>query len=284
MCCGSRNAGLQGTIVQETPLRPYIRTMTQPSLFISHGAPDLALSDVPARAFLRDLGGRLERPDAIVIMSAHHEAGGVAVRAPARFRTWHDFGNFGAALFALRYEPPGDPALGDDVFRLLEAAGLQPGRDAGDLIDHGAWVPLMQLFPAADIPTVMVSIDPGRDSRWHEAVGRALAPLRERNVLLVGSGSISHNLRAIFAPGDKDRAWVEDFTDWLDGTIREGRSEALLDTMREAPEAARNHPTDEHLLPLFFAFGAGGSDEGRRLHHSFTHGVLAMDAYAFGEG
>lgn len=256
--------------------------MIQPSLFISHGAPDLAISDVPARAFLRDLGGQLERPDAIVIMSAHHETEGVAVRAPAHFTTWHDFGDFGAELLALRYEPPGDPLLGEAVFGLLDAAGLRPGRDPGELIDHGAWVPLMQLFPEADIPVVMVSIDPRRNSRWHEAVGRALAPLRHRNILLVGSGSISHNLRAVFAPGGKDRTWVEGFTDWLEQVIREGRREDLLDAMREAPEAARNHPTDEHLLPLFFAYGAAGGAAGRRLHHSYTRDVLAMDAYAFG--
>jgi len=262
---------------------PYIAVMTQPALFLSHGAPDLAVSDVTARTFLRELGARLERPDAIVIMSAHHEAGGVAVRAPARFRTWHDFGDFGAELHALRYDAPGDPALGEEVVRLLDAAGLQPRRDPGDLIDHGAWVPLLQLFPAADIPIVMVSIDPSRDSRWHEAVGRALAPLRGRNILLVGSGSISHNLRAVFTPGNKDRVWVEGFTDWLEGAIREGRREDVLDTMREAPDAARNHPTDEHLLPLFFAYGAGGGESGRRLHHSYTWDVLAMDAYAFGE-
>jgi 4,5-DOPA dioxygenase extradiol len=257
--------------------------MTQPSLFISHGAPDLAVSDVPARAFLRELGTGLARPDAIVIMSAHHESGGVAVRAPARFKTWHDFGDFGAELFALGYEPPGDPALGEEVVRLLHDAGLEPRRDPGDRIDHGAWVPLMQLFPAADIPVVMVSIDPSRDAHGHEAVGRALAPLRERNILLIGSGSISHNLRAVFTPGAKDRAWVESFTAWLEEVIAGGRREDLLDTMRAAPEAPRNHPTDEHLLPLFFAYGAGGGGAGRRLHHSYTWDVLAMDAYAFGE-
>jgi 4,5-DOPA dioxygenase extradiol len=255
----------------------------QPSLFLSHGAPDLAVSDVPARAFLRQLGSTLARPDAIVIMSAHHETDGVAVRAPVRFRTWHDFGNFGPELHALRYEPPGAPALGEKVFHLLDEAGLAPRRDASELIDHGAWVPLMQLFPAADIPLVMVSIDPRRDSRWHEAIGRALAPLRARSILLIGSGSISHNLRAVFSPGAKDRSWAEDFTGWLDSTIRDGNRDALLDTMQEAPDAARNHPTDEHLLPLFFAYGAGGSETGRRLHHSYTWEVLAMDAYAFGE-
>jgi 4,5-DOPA dioxygenase extradiol len=258
--------------------------MSQPSLFISHGAPDLALDDTPARQFLAELGGTLPRPDAIVIASAHHEADGVAVRAPARFRTWHDFGNFDPRLFELRYAPPGATILAEEMIRLLASAGLAPKRDASDLVDHGAWVPLSLLFPAADIPVAMVSIDPRRDSRWHERIGRALAPLRHRNVLLIGSGSISHNLRAVFGarPGE-DRAWVEGFTAWLEAAVRTGDRDAVLDTMTEAPEANRNHPTDEHLLPLFFALGAGGGAPGRRLHHSYTHNVLAMDAYAFGE-
>lgn len=256
--------------------------MTQPALFLSHGAPDLALSDAPARHFLTQLGGTLARPDAIVIVSAHHEARGVTVRAPARFRTWHDFSNFDRRLFEMRYEPAGAVALADEVMARLAEDGLDPTRDDGDLIDHGAWVPLSLLFPDADVPVVMVSIDPARDSRWHEAVGRALAPLRDRNILLIGSGSISHNLRAVFTRGaGGDRAWVEGFTDWLEAAIRAGDRAALLDAMAAAPDAARNHPTDEHLLPLFFAYGAGGSGTGRRLHHSYTYDVLAMDAYAF---
>ena len=258
--------------------------MTQPSLFISHGAPDLALSDSPARRFLESLGGTLKRPDAILIASAHHEGEGVAVRAPARFRTWHDFGNFDPRLFEMRYEPAGAVDVADEAMRLLDDAGLSPRREASDRIDHGAWVPLSLLFPDADIPVVMVSIDPGRDSRWHEAVGRALAPLRDNNVLVIGSGSISHNLRAIFsARPSEDRAWVEGFTNWLEEAIRTGDRDRLLSAMAQAPAAARNHPTDEHLLPLFFAYGAGGGGEGRRLHHSYTYDVLAMDAYAFGE-
>lgn len=257
---------------------------TQPALFVSHGAPDLALSDAPARAFLESLGPRLERPDAIVIASAHHEArGGPHVRAPARFRTWHDFGNFDRRLLDMRYEPRGDMALADEVAELLSGAGMSPVRDDSELLDHGAWVPLSLLFPETDVPLVAVSIDPAQDSRWHERIGRALAPLRERNVLLMGSGSISHNLGAVFAtrPG-QDRAWVEGFTSWLEEAIRTGDRERLLSAMAEAPDAARNHPTDEHLLPLFFAAGAGGA-RGARLHHSYTYDVLAMDIYAFGE-
>lgn len=258
--------------------------MTRPSLFISHGAPDLALSDLPARRFLEELGRRIERPDAIVMVSAHHEtSGGPEVRAPTRFRTWHDFGDFDSRLLEMRYEPPGAEALGEEVLGLLSGAGFAPRRSGSDLLDHGAWVPLSLLFPAADIPLVAVSIDPSRDSRWHERIGAALAPLARRNVLLVGSGSISHNLRAIFSarPGE-DRAWVDGFTAWLEQAVRTGDRERLLSAMAEAPDAARNHPTDEHLLPLFFAAGAGGA-KGARLHHSHDRELLAMDAYAFGE-
>lgn len=257
--------------------------MTLPSLFISHGAPDLALSDTPARRFLEGLAADLPRPDAIVIASAHHEAKGVAVRAPARFRTWHDFGNFDRRLFEMRYEPAGATSVAEEALRLLAEAGLDPRRDDSDLLDHGAWVPLLLIYPETDIPVVAISIDPSRDSRWHARIGAALAPLRDHNVLLIGSGSISHNLRAVFAssPG-ADKAWVDGFTDWLEDAIRRGDREALLSAMAEAPDAARNHPTDEHLLPLFFAYGAGDGAAGRRLHHSYTYEVLAMDAYAFG--
>jgi len=252
---------------------------TQPALFLSHGAPDLALADSPAHRFLRELGTWLERPDAIVIASAHHEGAGPLVRAPERFTTWHDFGNFDRRLFALRYEPPGVPALADEVLASLRTAGLPAAAD------HGAWVPLSLLFPGADIPVAMVSIDPARDAAWHARIGEALAPLRKRNILVIGSGSISHNLRAVFSarPGE-DRRWVDGFTTWLADRVAAGDREALLATMATAPDAARNHPTDEHLLPFFVAMGAGGEGAaGTRLHHSYTYDVLAMDAYAFGE-
>lgn len=256
--------------------------MSQPSLFFSHGAPDLALSDAPARRFIEGLGARLRRPEAILIASAHDEADGVVVRAPARFRTWHDFGNFDRRLFDMRYQPAGASGVADAAFALLERAGLAPRRSAGSQLDHGAWVPLSLLYPAADIPLVTVSIDPRRDAGWHEAVGHALAPLRDRHVLVIGSGSISHNLREVFARQSGGREWVECFTAWLADRTESGDRAALLDAMRLAPDAARNHPTDEHLLPFYVALGAGGGS-GRRLHHSYSYDVLAMDAYAFGD-
>lgn len=258
-----------------------MESMTQPSLFISHGAPDLALRDEPAADFLRSLGRGLARPDAILIVSAHDEAAGAVVRAPERFRAWHDFGNFDRRLFEMSYEPAGAPAVAVEAVRLLEEAGLAPTRSSDSRLDHGAWVPLSLLFPDADLPLVTVSIDPERDSAWHEAVGRALAPLRARDILAIGSGSISHNLPEVFAGREQDRTWVETFTRWLAERTEAGDRESLLAAMERAPEAVRNHPTDEHLLPFYAALGTGGGS-GRRLHHSYTYGVLAMDAYAFG--
>lgn len=258
--------------------------MAQPSLFVSHGAPDLALREEPAHLFLRQLGTRLARPKAILIASAHDEAEGVTVRAPARYRTWHDFGRFDPRLFDLRYAPEGAGAVAEQALRLLAEAGLEPRRGDGDQLDHGAWVPLSLLFPAADIPVVTISIDPNRGADWHARVGAALAPLRAGNVLIIGSGSISHNLQEVFRPADPaGRAWVERFTDWLSERAQAGDRAALLAAMAQAPDAARNHPTDEHLLPFYVALGAGGDGAAQRLHHSYTYDVLAMDAYAFGE-
>jgi len=240
----------------------------QPSLFISHGAPDLALKDGPARRYLVALGRSLERPAAIVIASAHGEAGGAVVRAPGRFRTWHDFGDFDRRLFGISYEPTSAADVAAQAMALLVDARLSPRRSEAAQLDHGAWVPLSLLFPGADVPLVTVSIDPSRSAAWHEAVGRALSPLRVQNVLVIGSGSISHNLHEVFARREAgDRAWVERFTGWLEQKAAAGDRKALLAAMERAPDAKRNHPTDEHLLPFFTALGAGGGS-GRRLHQS----------------
>jgi 4,5-DOPA dioxygenase extradiol len=281
----SRKAGLHEDALTGGLCERHIEAMTtQPALFLSHGAPDLALSDSPARAFLAGLGRRLDRPDAIVIASAHDEAPGPRVRSPAAFRTWHDFGGFDPRLREMRYEPPGASRLAAKVEASLRSAGFEARGDSDPRLDHGAWVPLSLLFPAADVPLVTVSIDPGRDSRWHERLGSALAPLRARNVLIVGSGSISHNLGEVFRPSGGDSGWVEAFTFWLAGAAERGDRAALLGALETAPEATRNHPTDEHFLPFFVALGAGGAGAAAvRLHHSYTYDVLAMDAYAFGE-
>lgn len=258
---------------------------TMPALFVSHGAPTLVLDDVPARAFLARAGGELGRPSVIVVVSAHYEAAGVRVDRSARPRTIHDFGGFPKALYEMTYPAPGDPALADEIVGLLSGAGLAAAADTSWGLDHGAWVPLSLMYPKADIPVVAVSVDPAAGPAHHLALGRALAPLRARGVLVVGSGSFTHNLHEIPRPfrhlDTPSPDWVTEFAAWAAAAIVDGRTADLLEYRRLAPHGARNHPTEEHFLPLFAAMGAGG-EPGRRLHDSATFAVLRMDAYAFG--
>jgi 4,5-DOPA dioxygenase extradiol len=247
-----------------------------PSLFVSHGAPTLPLEDIPARAFLEGLEARIGRPKAILAISAHWETARPAVNAPAVNETIHDFYGFPKPLYALRYPAPSDPALAARVAELTGAA-IEPERG----LDHGAWVPLMLAWPEAEIPVVQLSVQTASGAPHHLDLGRRLAPLREEGVLVLGSGGFTHNLRELDwdGGGAAAPAWVTRFADWVDRALVEGRTDDLVDYRRLAPEAARNHPTEEHFLPLFVALGAGGRAE--RLHSSITMGALRMDAYAF---
>lgn len=264
-----------------------------PSLFLSHGSPMMALEPSPARDFLAGLGIRLPRPRAILAVSAHHDAaqegGRATVTASPRPPTIHDFGGFPDALFAMRYPAPGDPALARRIADRLAAHGLAVTVDAERGLDHGAWMPLSLLYPDADIPVVQLSIASHAPPEWHYALGQALAPLRDDGVLIVGSGSITHNLRAYFSarpPIDAPAApWVTAFTDWIADRMAANAVDDLLHAVERAPHGRDNHPTPDHILPLFVAMGAGAEDDGlhaRRLHDSVTYAVLAMDAYAFG--
>jgi 4,5-DOPA dioxygenase extradiol len=256
-----------------------------PTLFLSHGSPMLALQDSPARRFLQGLGKSFERPLAIVVVSAHWETmGGPAVSLAQQPETIHDFGGFPRALFEMQYRAPGAPEAAQRASVLLEAHGIPAGRNAQRGLDHGAWVPLSLMYPDADIPVAQLSVVRGATPAEHERLGRALAALRSEGVLVVGSGSLTHNLyefrgQGIDAPVPH---WVSEFEAWMKTRLENSDRAALLDYRRTAPYAAQNHPTEEHLLPLFVAMGAAGPDAGAtQLHASFEHGVLAMDAYAF---
>lgn len=261
-----------------------------PSLFISHGGPNIVTDDTPARDFLKGLSNLVGRPKAIVIVSAHFETGGVSVVTDPNPGMIYDFGGFAPELYQMVYPAPGSPELAQRVAALLDKAGLAPGRMPQRGYDHGTWTPLFLAYPQADIPVVQVSVDPDRDARWHYAVGRALAPLAGEGVLMIGSGHITHNLRAIFpvmrggAPVDKAMVdKVEAFTGWFAEKLGAGDIEAVLDWKAEAPYPAENHPSDEHLMPLFFALGAAGAEAaGRRVHASRQFGFFAFDAYLFG--
>ncbi|RJG01959.1 dioxygenase [Noviherbaspirillum sedimenti] len=256
-----------------------------PTLFISHGSPMLALVDSPARRFLQQLGNSLPRPNAIVVVSAHWESvGGPAVSLVAQPATIHDFGGFPRALGEIQYPAPGAPQVGEQAAALLEAAGFAVKRSDTRGLDHGAWVPLSLMYPQADIPTLQVSVLRGASPAAHERLGQALSALREQGVLVIGSGSLTHNLYE-FRGQDIDAAapaWVSEFSDWMADKLDNGEREALLNYRQQAPHAARNHPTDEHLMPLYAAMGAAGAAaKAERIHASVEYSVLAMDVYAF---
>lgn len=260
-----------------------------PSLFVSHGGPNVVTDDTPARDFLRSLSTLVERPSAIVVMSAHFETDGVAVVADPQPGMIYDFGGFSPELYEMVYPAPGSTAVAEGVLDLLDAACLAPQRVEKRGYDHGTWTPLLLGFPDADVPVVQVSVDPSRNAAWHHSVGAALAPLREEGVLLIGSGHITHNLRALFPvmrhgrPSDPVLIrQVNDFVGWFADTLAAGDTDALLDWRRRAPHVAENHPTDEHLMPIFFAHGAAGeAPRAERVHASKQYGFFAWDSYLF---
>lgn len=251
-----------------------------PALFVSHGAPTLPLEDVPARDFLRTLGAAMAKPAAVLAVSAHWETDAPAVSTSPRPATIHDFHGFPDALYRIAYPAPGAPEVAAEAARLLRGAGFAAREDAGQGLDHGAWVPLRMIYPRADVPVAQVAIQPALGPAHHVALGRALAPLRSRDVLILGTGSAVHNLRRLtWNRHDAPPPWAVAFDEWLAGRIAAGAEDDLVNYRIRAPHADAAHPRDEHLMPLFVAMGAGG--RGERLHASFTHGTLSMAAYAF---
>lgn len=249
------------------------------AVFVSHGPPTLVLDDLPAGHFLAGLGRTLERPAAVLCVSAHWTTGAPAVSTAHHPETIHDFFGFPDALYTMRYPAPGAPRLAARVVEVLAAAGMDcAGEDRG--LDHGAWVPLMLMYPDAQVPVASLSVQPGAGAQAHLALGRALAPLCGDGVLILGSGASVHNLGQA-RPGDGGVPdWAQGFDDWLAEAVEAGDGERLAAYRSLGPGGAMAHPTDEHLLPLLVCAGAGGGP-GRVLHRSFTGRAIGMAADAF---
>ncbi len=265
-----------------------------PSIFVSHGSPMIALEPGAAGAFMQRLGPAIDatfgRPKAIVAVSAHTAARGLVLLAAAKHEAVYDFGGFDPKLYTLRYDAPGAPAFAPQVAALLEAAGLSAHTvDQGGL-DHGNWTALRYIYPDADVPVLPLAFVPSQTPAAQFDLGAALAPLAEQGVLVFGTGSITHNLRRVFAggslhpdPNQPEIAESRAFRNWMHARSVERQWDALFDYRKRAPHAVDMHPTDEHLLPWYAAAGAGGRDSAPlRLHESVTMGCLGMDAYAFG--
>ena len=272
-------------------------TTTLPALFLSHGSPMFALEPGDTGPVLQRWGQDLlqQHPGlrGVVVMSPHWMARGAKVMAHPQPDTWHDFGGFPEPLYRLRYPASGSPALARSVETLLTEAGLPVRPDPERPFDHGAWVPLMHLFPEAQVPVVQVALPAGAGPREVYAMGEALRPLADQGVLLVGSGSMTHNLREFFGGrpelGAEAAPYVTAFSRWVEDAVLAGDAERLFDYANQAPQAARAHPSDEHFLPLFFALGAAGWAGGKGvsqppridyLSREVMYSYLAMDAIA----
>lgn len=258
--------------------------MKQPTLFISHGSPMMALDDSPTSRFLKQLGTTLSKPKAIVVFSAHFDVpGDIVITAGARPETIHDFGGFPQELYEVEYPAPGARESAKDIAARFEQAGLQPILDKSQGWDHGVWVPLRLMFPEAEIPVVAVSINSRLGAETNYAFGKLLASLKDENILIIGSGSITHNLREIYtdARTPKRLEMSEAFTSWIYEKLMAKDTDALLDYREQAPFVRFNHPSQEHFLPLIAAMGSSDLQTVERLHQGFEAEILGMDAYRF---
>jgi 4,5-DOPA dioxygenase extradiol len=257
-----------------------------PTLFVSHGAPNLVLHNSDAKQFLARFAADLPRPKAILVASAHFDTPVPAATADERPETIYDFRGLEPELYRITYPAPGAPELAARATGLLADAGFAARPVTGHGYDHGTWVPLTLLYPEADIPVVQLSIQSRQGPEHHLKVGEALRPLADEGVLIVGSGALTHNLHEFFRGGYTADApapdWVSGFGEWMRERIEAGAEDDLIHYRSRAPHGAANHPMEDHLLPLFVALGASGEGRGQRVHTSHEYGVLMMDAYRFG--
>jgi 4,5-DOPA dioxygenase extradiol len=277
-----------------------------PAIYVSHGSPMLAIDPGPTGAAFDALGVRLRalKPKAVLVISAHWIYSTLAVGTRTRQEAWHDFGGFPRELYALRYDAPGSPDLAARVKSLIEAAAI-PGagfvaEDEDRPLDHGAWMPLRHFFPDADVPVVQLAFNPYLSPATQIEIGRALAPLRAEGVLVIGSGSFTHNLQEVFGGGERKaqhgpetEPYVDAFRGWMADALNEalatGDTGRIADYRTQAPFARRAHPTDEHLLPFYVTLGAAIGADARagqdasvaRVADEVTYGVLAMDTFVF---
>ena len=254
-----------------------------PVLFISHGAPTFALEPGLLGPQLNALGAQLVNVKAVLVVSPHWQTRDVRVATTQKPETVHDFGGFPAELYPLQYPAKGHPELANAAAKMLTTAGFTTGLDERRGLDHGAWVPLYHLLPGAEVPVFQVSMPATLTTAQAVDMGRALAPLREQGVMVVASGSMTHNLYEIRQPDAKPEAYAQEFSAWVRTAVQANAVKPLINYRAEAPHAARAHPTEEHFLPLLVALGAQHEDDAVQvLDGGITHGVLSMESYAWG--
>jgi 4,5-DOPA dioxygenase extradiol len=254
-------------------------------LFVPHGAPTFALNPGAAGAAMAQLAQGLATPRAIVVVSPHWDTTVPTVGTATQLETIHDFGGFDPRLYELRYSATGCPEAAGQVVAVLQTHGFAVQQDAQRGLDHGAWIPLRQMFPDADIPVVPLSVQSHAGPAHAYRIGQALAALAQDNILIVASGNITHNLRdyqsARTAAGQTP-AYVQDFADWVHQHMLAKDVTALLNYRQASASGARAQPSEEHLLPLFTALGAAGPQaQPQAFYRGISDYVIAMDGYSF---
>jgi aromatic ring-opening dioxygenase catalytic subunit (LigB family) len=236
-------------------------------------------------AYLRGIDASLGiRPASVVVISGHWETSPVTVNTAARPSLLFDYSGFPEHTYRLTYPVAGSPELAARVRARLAGAGLPSGEERDRGLDHGVFVPFKLIYPAADVPMVQLSLNRDRDASTHLHIGRALAPLRDEQVLIVGSGMSYHNLRELFVDRPDVNRAAEDFDRWLNDAVSDPDASARASKLaewRHAPGARSSHPTPEHLLPLLVAAGAAGIDPARRTYHDHLMGK-AVSGFQFG--
>ena len=249
-----------------------------PSVFVSHGAPSFAIEPGLAGPRLAALGRELPTPRAVLIVSPPWMTPRPQVGMVERPRTIHDFGGFDPALYEIDYPVDGHPQLARRALDVLQEAGWSPRPDGIRGLDHGAWVPMLYLYPEANVPVFQVSLPSRLDAESAWAFGQALAPLADDGVLIVGSGSLTHNLYEFRGHHSHNEAYATEFAAWVRDAVVSGDSTRLRQTLAFAPHAQRAHPTAEHFWPLLVAAGAAAASlPATVIEGGITHGVLAMD-------
>jgi len=262
-----------------------------PTLFVSHGSPMHGLRASPAAPAWAALARDLPRPDAVLIATAHWETELPMVGTAQRPQTSHDFRRFPAALERIRYPAPGAPAFAQRALALLAEAGLPASANGCRGLDHGTWVPLVHMYPQADVPVFQLSIQAALGASHHLRLGAVLAALAGEGVLIIGSGAMTHNLaewERFVQDHDLQPSlqpplpYVQAFRAFIEDALRRGDLETLSNYRERAPQARRAHPTDEHFLPLLVAYGAAGvRPEVERIDLGVDAGVISMETYLF---
>jgi 4,5-DOPA dioxygenase extradiol len=253
-----------------------------PVFFISHGAPTFAIEPGVLGPRLQALGQQLADVKAVLIVSPHWQTRDVKVMTSPQPETIHDFGGFPDALYELQYPATGQADLAREAARLLSEAGYATSLDERRGLDHGAWVPLYHLLPNANIPVFQVSMPVSLDPAQALRLGQVLAPLREQGVLILGSGSMTHNLFEFRGATSRVEPYAREFATWVHDAVTTKSVTNLVNYRTLAPHAQRAHPTEEHFLPLLVALGASQDTDAQFIDGGITHGMLSMDSYTWG--